>query len=56
MKILIHFTHGSYYALVDGELWRMSSFSCRKNPVLFETVENKISELAKRNASLLISP
>ena len=36
MLIWVHFDHGSYYAFVDGELWRISSFTCKEKSDLTE--------------------
>lgn len=42
MIIYKQFAHGSYYAFIDGELWRISSFSCKEKSALAETLRNKM--------------
>ena len=42
MMIFKQFSHGSYYAFVNGELWRISSFSCKEKTNLAETLTDKM--------------
>ena len=42
MTIYKQFAHGSYYAFVDGMLWRISSFSCKEQTDLAEILQHRL--------------
>lgn len=42
MVIYKQFIHGSYYAFVDGMLWRISRFSCKEKADLVEILQHKL--------------
>ena len=42
MTIWTNFSHGAYYAFIDGELWRISSFSCKQYSALAEILKERL--------------